>query len=55
MRDDGPILVPLAGSDLAEGALTYAAALARVLGERVVLLTVWEGAAREFGQTRPEK
>jgi nucleotide-binding universal stress UspA family protein len=44
MRDTGPILVPLDGSDLAEGALPYATALAHALGAGLVLVTVWEGA-----------
>ncbi|TAK53760.1 MAG: universal stress protein, partial [Dehalococcoidia bacterium] len=39
MRDRGPILIPLDGSQLAEGALAYGAAFARALGERVVLIT----------------
>jgi nucleotide-binding universal stress UspA family protein len=43
MRDQGPILIPLDGSALAEGALPYAAALARALEERIAVVCVWEG------------
>ena len=53
MRDHGPILVPLDGSELAEGALPYAVALAKALGERVTLLTVWEGTESELGVSFP--
>jgi len=53
MRDHGPILVPLDGSELAEGALPYAVALAKALGERVTLLTVWEGTESELGANFP--
>jgi len=53
MRDHGPILVPLDGSELAEGALPYAIALAKALGERVTLLTVWEGTESELGANFP--
>lgn len=53
MRDHGPILVPLDGSELAEGALPYAIALAKALGERVTLLTVWEGTESELGVSFP--
>lgn len=53
MRDRGPILVPLDGSELAEGALPYAVALAKALGERVTLLTVWEGTESELGANFP--
>ena len=34
MREKGPILVPLDGSELAEGSLSYAHVLAKALGER---------------------
>lgn len=53
MRDRGPILVPLDGSELSEGALPYAVAVARALGERIVLLTTWEGTESEFGSAFP--
>ncbi len=53
MRDHGPILVPLDGSELAEGALPYAVALAKALGESVMLLTVWEGTEVELGANFP--
>jgi nucleotide-binding universal stress UspA family protein len=53
MRAQGPILVPLDGSEVAEGALPYAAALARGLNARIVLLTVWEGTESELGQNFP--
>lgn len=43
MLEQGPILVPLDGSELAEGALPYASALADKLRTHLVLLTVWEG------------
>lgn len=53
MRDKGPILVPLDGSELAEGALAYAQVLAKALGERLVLLTAWEGTETALGATFP--
>jgi nucleotide-binding universal stress UspA family protein len=53
MRDQGPILVPLDGSDLSEGALPYASAIAKGLNARIVLLTTWEGTENEFGSTFP--
>ena len=53
MRDNGPILVPLDGSELAEGAVPYAAALARALHERIVLVTAWEGTESELGANFP--
>lgn len=53
MRQQGPIIVPLDGSALAEGALPHAAALARALNERIVLLTVWEGAENELEANFP--
>jgi nucleotide-binding universal stress UspA family protein len=53
MPDHGPILVPLDGSELAERALPYAVALAKALGERVTLLTVWEGTDSELGANFP--
>jgi len=53
MRDRGPILVPLDGSELAEGAIAYAVALAKALGEHVVLMTAWEGTESELGANFP--
>ncbi len=40
MQDQGPVLVPLDGSDVAERALPYAAAVARALGAPLVLVSV---------------
>lgn len=53
MRDRGPILIPLDGSQLAEGALAYGVAFARALGERIVLITAWEGTESELGSDFP--
>ncbi|MEX2247948.1 MAG: universal stress protein [Dehalococcoidia bacterium] len=53
MRNEGPILVPLDGSELAEGALPYAVTLAKVLRAPLALLTVWEGTESELGATFP--
>lgn len=53
MRQQGPILVPLDGSELAEGALPYASALASALHTHLVLLTVWEGTESELAATFP--
>lgn len=53
MRDTGPILVPLDGSELAEGALPYAAALANALGAQLTLLAVWDGTERDLAETFP--
>lgn len=53
MRDDGPILVPLDGSELAEGALPYASALGTATGAPLVLLSVWSGAERGLAETFP--
>jgi nucleotide-binding universal stress UspA family protein len=53
MRDAGPILLPLDGSELAEGVLPYAEALARATGERLIMLTVWEGAEAELNINFP--
>lgn len=53
MREKGPILVPLDGSELAEGAIAYAVALAKALGESVVLMTAWEGTESELGANYP--
>jgi nucleotide-binding universal stress UspA family protein len=53
MLDKGPILVPLDGSELAEGALAYAIAVAKALHERIVLVTAWEGTEADLGATFP--
>jgi nucleotide-binding universal stress UspA family protein len=53
MRDRGPIIVPLDGSELAEGALPFAAALADKLGTHLVLVTVWEGNDSDLAATFP--
>lgn len=53
MREMGPILVPLDGSELAEGALAYATAFASALGAQIVLLTAWEGTERDLKATFP--
>ena len=53
MRDSGPILLPLDGSDLSGGAIPYAEALARAINAKVLLLTVWEGIENELGATFP--
>lgn len=45
---DRPILVPLDGSELSEKAIPYAVSIARTTKQTLVLLTVWEGAEREF-------
>jgi nucleotide-binding universal stress UspA family protein len=53
VRDTGPILLPLDGSELGEGALPFAEALARALGQRLILLTVWEGGEAELNHNFP--
>lgn len=53
MFDQGPILVPLDGSELAEGVIPYAAALAEKLHTHLVLITVWEGAETDLAATFP--
>lgn len=54
MLSTGPILVPLDGSETAEGALPFAVALANALGTNLVLLTVWEGSEGDLAATFPE-
>lgn len=49
MHEQGPIIVPLDGSELAETALPYAAALAAALRTHLVLVTVWEGSETNLG------
>ena len=53
MHEQGPIIIPLDGSELAETALPYAAALAEGLRTHLVLITVWEGTESELGATFP--
>jgi nucleotide-binding universal stress UspA family protein len=53
MREQGPILVPLDGSELAESAIPYASALAEALRTHLVLLTVWEGTETELAAALP--
>lgn len=54
MRDSGPILLPLDGSELSEGALAYAVALAQGLRTHLVLLTTWEGADTDLAASFPQ-
>lgn len=53
MLDRGPILVPLDGSELAEGALAYAIAVAKALTAPIVPVTSWEGTEADLGATFP--
>jgi len=53
MEGHGPILVPLDGSETAEGALSCAATLAEALRTHMVLITAWEGVDSELGSRRP--
>ena len=53
MKDTGPILVPLDGSELAEAAVPYASGLARGLNAPIVLVTAWEGTDSELGAEFP--
>jgi nucleotide-binding universal stress UspA family protein len=53
MRVQGPVVVALDGSELAEGALPYAVALAKAHGTRLTLLCVWEGNDTELTATLP--
>jgi nucleotide-binding universal stress UspA family protein len=53
MHEQGPIIVPLDGSELAETALPYAAALAEALRTHLVLITAWEGSETELGTAFP--
>jgi nucleotide-binding universal stress UspA family protein len=53
MREQGPIVVPLDGSETAEGAIPYAVALARALEARVALVCVWEGNDSELAAALP--
>lgn len=53
MREQGPIIVALDGSELAETALPYAAALADALHTHLVLVTAWEGTESDLAATFP--
>jgi nucleotide-binding universal stress UspA family protein len=53
MREQGPIIIPLDGSELAETALPYAAALAEGLRTHLVLITAWEGTESDLAKTFP--
>ncbi len=48
MRDDGPILVALDGSEVAEGAVACAVALAGALKADLAFVNVWEGLTGGF-------
>lgn len=48
------IVVPLDGSDLSEGALPYAVALAKATGARLLLITVWEGTEQTLNIDMPD-
>jgi nucleotide-binding universal stress UspA family protein len=50
----GPILLPLDGSDVAEGAVPYAVALSEKLGRPLVLLSVLEGDEAGLANTLPD-
>jgi nucleotide-binding universal stress UspA family protein len=53
MFDKGPILVALDGSELAEGALPYASALADKVQAPLVLVTIWERTDADLAETFP--
>ncbi|MDE3096182.1 MAG: universal stress protein [Chloroflexota bacterium] len=55
MQQQGPVLVPLDGSEVAERALPYAAAVARALGAPVLLVSVRRPAATALRARRPEQ
>jgi nucleotide-binding universal stress UspA family protein len=50
---DQLIVVPLDGSELSEGVLPYATAIAKATSSRLLLVTVWEGAEAALSQTFP--
>lgn len=54
MLEQGPILVTLDGSELAEGALPYATKLAAALRTHLVLVTVSEATEGELGARFPD-
>lgn len=49
---DGPILVPLDGSELSGKAVPYAVAIAKATSQPIVLLTIWEGVETELRAVR---
>ena len=53
LLEQGPILVALDGSELAERALPFAAKLAEKLGTHLVLATIWEGNDSDLVATFP--
>ncbi len=55
MQQQGPVLVPLDGSEVAERALPYAVAVARALGAPVLLVSVRQPAAAALRARRPEQ
>ncbi len=48
---DGPILVPLDGSELSGKAVPYAVVIAKATSQPIVLFTVWEGIETELRTT----
>ncbi len=48
------ILLPLDGSQVSEGAIPYAVAVARATGARLLLMTAWEGSDVDLSRTYPE-
>ncbi len=54
MLTQGPILVALDGSELAEGVLPYASELASALRTHLVLATIWEGADADLAAAFPK-
>jgi nucleotide-binding universal stress UspA family protein len=53
LLEQGPVLVALDGSELAERALPFAAKLAEKLGTHLVLVTIWEGNDSDLVATFP--
>ncbi len=48
------ILLPLDGSELSEGAISYAVTIAHAGGGKLLLLTAWEGSDVDLTRTHPE-
>lgn len=48
------ILLPLDGSELSEGAIPYAIAIARATGGKLLLMTAWEGSDVDLSRTYPD-
>lgn len=48
------ILLPLDGSELSEGAISYAVAVARATGAKLLLMTAWEGSDVDLSRTYPD-